>query len=118
MKRIIVILLVLVFALSFTACGESYTLEGKWKAGAAVVGEVTDSDESYVILEFKNDGTGLITNFSLDVGHTNNFTYSLNENALTVSTESGEHIDCTYEIEGDTLIISTGYKTSVYTRVK
>lgn len=107
----------LVFALSLAACGESYTLEGKWKTEVTVLG-VEAEGENYGLLEFGNDGKGKITIVSLDQGDVNNFTYTAHGDEITITTDSGNTVECKYEIKGDTLKITSDYKSAEYTRVK
>lgn len=116
MKKFMAVILVLVFALSFAACGENYTLEGKWKAPVSVVGAGSPGEDNFMMLDFKDDGKGTVTNFSVDQAFPTDFTYVVDGDSLIVTSENGEVVDCEYKIEGDTLTISTGYKTVEYIR--
>lgn len=117
MKKVLSLALVLIFALSLAACGESYPLEGKWKTEVTVLGAV-DSGENYVLLEFNEDGTGKYTIISLDVGDMKKFTYTVDGKTMTVTTDSGMTVNCEFEIEGNTLKITSNYKSAEYIRVE
>lgn len=116
MKKVLSLALVLIFALSFAACGKTYPIAGKWKTDVTVLGVDTEG-ENYVLLEFNEDGTGRITTVSLDVGDVKPFSYSVEGNKMTVTSDSGKVVQCEYEIKGDTLKITSDYKSAEYTRV-
>lgn len=121
MKRLLAVLFLLVFTSGLVACSDEttdYTLLGKWKAPVSVVGlDSEESSDAYMILEFMDNGEGKITNVQLDEGHFDKFNYTYDDASFTVTTEDGNTVDCTYEIVGDKLTISTGYKTAEYTRL-
>lgn len=117
MKKVLAIVLVFVFALSFSACRQTFSLEGKWKAPIMVMGEAIDDDKNYAIVEFNEDGTGSYIKVTYDrqVGHA--FTYELNDNLMTVKAYSGSLVyECEYSIDGDELTIVTDDKVIVHRR--
>lgn len=104
-KRVSVLVLVLVFALSFAACGGSKSVAGTW------VIEGTDSDISS--LELKSDGTGKISlggSISLDL------TYTTEKDKLTLTmsylgqTESEEY---TYSVKDKKLTLTDDSQTAL-----
>ena len=120
MKRFFAIIVVLILALSFTACGETYTLEGKWRADISVLGFSTAYPETtYVMVEFKDDGSGFIDYVNLGFeAYPDDFTYVVNESTLTITTETDEVYECVYEIKGDTLVFTDSFQTVECTRIK
>ena len=117
MKKLLAIIFVFVFALSFSACRQTFTIEGKWEAPITVMGETIDSDKNYIIVEFNEDGTGSYTTVNYDRQVSHAFTYEIDGNFMTVKAYSGSLVyECEYSIKGDELIIETDEKTIVHRR--
>ncbi len=119
MKKALAILFVFLLVMSFAACkGLSDSIVGAWQTPVTVVGDAGDQlfDTNYIILEFREDNTGALTDMSVDVVTPIEFTYSIEGNNLTVESESGETDNATFDINGDSLTIVFEGKTVVYTK--
>ena len=117
MKKVLAVVLIFVFALSFSACGQTFTLEGKWKAPIMVMGEAVEDNNNYIIIEFLSDGTGSYTKVNYDRQTSHAFTYEADEDFMTVTAYSGSVVyECEYFIEGDELTIITDDMTVIHQR--
>lgn len=98
-KRVFAFALVLAMSLSLVACSGS--IKGEWKA---------TEDDMEVIYKFDDDGKGSVTSSGVSVA----FNYEVDGDELTMSMELlGEKVESTstYEIDGDTLKITTDGET-------
>ena len=117
MKRVLAIAFVFMFAFSFSACRQTLSLEGKWKAPIMVMEESVEDNNNYIIVEFNEDGTGSYTrvNYGRQEGYA--FTYVVEGECMTVKAYSGSIVyECEYYIDGDELVITTMDQTIVHTR--
>lgn len=100
------IALMAVFALMLTmlvSCAAPDGIEGCW--------ESTDKDGKTLYYEFREDGTGCISNGKDEA----EFSYVAKDGVLTV-TYGGTSEDATYTIEGDTLTVTDEQGSTVLIR--
>ena len=118
MKRILAVALVMLMAMSFAACNKENTIVGKWKTVDNIFStSVDETEDTYVIIEFRADGTGVETDISYDRQKAHIFTYTTNGSWLTMTTNSGTTVEeWEYYIEGDTLTITGGEAIIEYER--
>jgi hypothetical protein len=116
----LIVAMLIVATMLFTACGGSSSLIGKWEGVSASVtfmGETeTESLESGLFfIEFKDGGTGI----SYDHEYSNGFTWSTDGDKLTI-TEDNETDIFTYKVSGSTLTLTIDYgsATSIITLKK
>lgn len=126
MKKIISLLFLPVILLTiFTGCKntdiKAESLEGVWLISMQDLDEDTAAffqDGTDTTYEFKADGSGALTIFSIPL----NFTYRLKGNALTIEMpgEDGKNITREYriKIENNKLSFSTGRYNMVFKKVR
>lgn len=117
MKRILAVALLFIMVISFSACNKDNSIVGKWKTLDNIFSTAVDKDDTYMIIEFRADGTGVETDISYDRQSAHIFTYVVDGASLIITTNSGTTVEeCTYSIDGDTLIITSGEAVVEYTR--
>ena len=117
MKKVLAIILVFVFALSFSACRQTFSIVGRWKAPIMVMGESVDDDKNYVVVQFNEDGSGSYTRVNYARQESHAFTYEVKGESLTVKAYSGSLVyECEYSIDGDELIITCDGQDIIHKR--
>ncbi len=98
----LVVILAMVACL-FVSCGGSDGIVGCW--------ESTESDGTVLYYEFRDNGTGCISNGKDSA----EFSYVAKDGVLTV-TYGGTSDDATYSVEGNTLTVTDAQGTTVLRR--
>ena len=111
MKHVTAFLVTLLLALSCSACGGGSTLVGSWEGplelsvlgvGVEEPGTATET----IRLTFSEDGTGameLTSDLPLAEMPYQSFQYTTDAEQLTLTLESGQTMEFTYHLDGDTL---------------
>lgn len=103
MKKLLVVLLVLVMAVSLIACGNNQSIIGKWNPEGVAVEDFTEA-----LMEI-TDTDLIILGASIP--------YEMKGDTLVIQGQSGEEV-INFTLEGDTLTFSAGEETQVFIRVK
>lgn len=114
-KRILAVVLVMVFALALTACGKKNDIEGTWKlTGGAMIdalvgGELPEGmtleDLGFVLTFEYKDGDKFAMNMSaMGESETGEGTYKIEDGKITMTVD-GDPLTCEYKIDGDTLTL-------------
>ncbi len=102
MKKLLLLLPLIIVLVSCTAAD---SIVGKWQS--------TEPDGTVLCYEFRNDGTGSISNGKNEA----EFSYVAEDGVLTV-TYGGKTESADYTLDGDTLTLTDGQGTSVLTRTE
>ena len=119
MRKVLSLLIVFLFIFSLTACqSASESIVGVWQTPVTVVGDTGDQliDTNYILLDFREDGSGALTDMSVYEITPIEFSYTVEGNNLIVESESGDKAEATFEISGDSLTIIYNNREVVYTK--
>lgn len=105
MKKLLAVFMALLVFVSFSACSEKTKITGTWHTYD--LGVDIDSPElpEYYSIVFAPDGTGRGPMGTLDRLDTVTFTYTVEENYITATTDANEEIVIKYFFDGDKLIL-------------
>ena len=104
-----------------TSCGKNNDIIGTWQASISVIGldenppPAEESDNS-VSMIFREDQTGAQILIAAGVSHMKDFTYTVSEGTLHIEYDDGETNDFSYNIEDNSLTLSQGNRSAVFTR--
>lgn len=107
-KKSLVLIMSLVLVIGLAACGKAktYSITGTWKSDNGKISEIT----------FNEDGTGVLKKSS---EITVDFTYTTQDNKVTVTTEvlnQKSSTEYTYTVTTDKLTLVNDYETTEYSK--
>lgn len=106
-KTLCIILAVMLLAVSLCACGGSSNIVGSWSGTAEGIA---------VTMTFEDDGTGVMS--VMGGLASEEFTYTMEGDNVTVTTADGDVETYDYSIDGDTLTLTYGDEVMTLTKVK